>query len=65
MVVRSIVQDYNHAINYFGKRANININQDYYIIPGDEIYNINIIEEFNNLNLDELLINDDQENNNI
>ena len=65
MVVRSIVQDYNDAINYFGKRANININQDYYIIPGDDFYNINIIYEFNNLNLDELLINDDQENNNI
>ena len=64
MLVRKILQDYNDAINYFGKRANININQDYYIIPGDEIYNINIIEEFNNLNLDELLIDDDQENNN-
>ena len=66
MVVRKIVQDYNDAINYFGKRANININQDYYIIPGDEIdeiYNINIIG--NNLNLEQLLIDDDQENNNI
>ena len=29
MVVRRILQDYNDAINYFGKRANININQDY------------------------------------
>jgi hypothetical protein len=68
MAVRRIIQDYNDAINYFGKRANININQDYYIIPGNEIYNNNInniIEEFNNLNLNELLIDDDQENNNV
>ena len=66
--IRRIVQDYNDAINYFGKRANINIDQNDYIIPDEDIYNNNInniIEEFNNLNLDELLIGDDQENNNV
>ena len=68
IAVRTIVQDYNDAINYFGKRANININRDNYIIPGDEIFNNNInniIEEFNNLDIDALLIDDDQENNNV
>jgi hypothetical protein len=68
MAIRRIVQDYNDAINYFGKRANINIDQNDYIIPDEDIYNNNInniIEEFNNLNLDELLIGDDQENNNV
>jgi len=68
IAVRTIVQDYNDAINYFGKRANININRDNYFIPGDEIFNNNInniIEEFNNLDIDALLIDDGQENNNV
>ena len=68
MAIRKIVQDYNDAINFFGKRANININQNYYIIPGDEIYNNNlnnIIEDLDNLNINELLIDDDQEINNV
>ena len=63
--IRRIVQDYNDAINYFGKRADININQNNYIISDEEINNddINITEELNNLNLNELLIDNDQENN--
>ena len=68
IVIRRIVQDYNDAINYFGKRANININQNLYIIPGDEIYNNNInniIEGLDNLNINELLIDNDEENNNV
>jgi len=68
MAIRKIVQDYNDAINFFGKRANININQNYYIIPGDEIYNNNInniIEDLDNLNINELLIDDDQEINDV
>ena len=62
MIIRRIIQDYNDAINYFGKRANININQNYYIIPGEEIYN-NIIGEINDLNINELLIDNDHNNN--
>jgi hypothetical protein len=68
IILRSIIQNYNDAINYFGKRANININQDYYIIPGEEIYNNNmenIIGEINNFNINEFLIADNQENNNV
>lgn len=67
-VIKTIVQGYNDAINYFGKRANININQNYYIIPGDEIYNNNInniAEPLVNFDINELLIGDEQDNNNV
>ena len=67
-VIKTIVQSYNDAINYFGKRANININQNYYIIPGDEIYNNNInniAEPLDNFDINELLIGDEQDNNNV
>lgn len=63
IATRRIVQDYNDAINYFGKRADLNINIIDYIIPDDDINNnIDIIEELNNLNLNELLISNEQDN---
>ena len=62
---RRIVQDYNDAINYFGKRADLNIDHNNYIIPDEEMNNddINIIDELNNLDLNELLNDNNQENN--
>ena len=45
--LKKIVNDYNDAINYFGKRGDSNINKNDYIIP---------IEERNNLNLDDEII---------
>ena len=66
VATRRIIQDYNDAINYFGKRADININQNDYIIPNVEINDNNInnlFEELDNLDINELLIGDNQENN--
>ena len=62
---RRIVQGYNDAINYFGKRADLDIDHNNYIIPDEEMNNddINIIDELNNLDLNELLIDNNQENN--
>ena len=52
---RRIVADYNDGINYFGKRANININYiNYYIL--NENVNDNNFEILNNLDINELLI---------
>ena len=45
--LKKIVNDYNAAINYFGRRGDIDINKNDYIIP---------IEERNNLILDDEII---------
>ena len=45
--IKKIVNDYNEAINYLGKRGDININRNDYIIP---------IEERNNPLLDDEII---------
>ena len=61
---RRIVADYNDAINYFGRRGDININYNNYNIPNENINDINF-ELLNNS--DELLIPliNPQENNNV
>ena len=46
-LLKKIVRDYNDAINYFGKRADIDINQHNYEIP--------IVEEINNFINEELI----------
>ena len=56
--VKRIIQNYNDAINFFGRRANIRINNDYFNIPN--INNMPIIDN----NLEELLLNDEEEENN-
>ena len=48
-ILKKIVKDYNDSINYFGRRADIDINQNDYNIPIEE-------EEINNIiNEDELI----------
>jgi len=44
-LIRRMVQDYNDAINYFGKRADINIYENEYIIPIPIGENIIIIDD--------------------
>ena len=46
-VLKKIIRDYNDAINYFGKRADIDINEHNYEIP--------IVEEINNFINEELI----------
>ena len=40
-ILNKIVGDYNDAINYFGRRADIDINNNDYQIPiGEQVFNI-------------------------
>ena len=54
--IRRIVQNYNDAINFFGRRANIRINTDYYNIP-----NINNMPIFG-VDFEEYLLNEENDN---
>ena len=47
--IKKIINDYNEAVNYFGKRADIDINQNEYNIPMQEKINIISDNEFDQL----------------